>query len=67
MPEIARISTLMSSDRELSFDEMLIFVDDLKAHCERDFDVAYLPRQSPVLGRCPARNCLEEIQWFVAP
>ncbi|OQE73307.1 hypothetical protein PENNAL_c0089G11954 [Penicillium nalgiovense] len=62
MPEIARISTLMSSDRELSFNEMLLFVDDLKAHCERDFGVAYLPRESPIQGRCPARGCLEEIK-----
>ncbi|KAJ5817214.1 hypothetical protein N7447_009447 [Penicillium robsamsonii] len=30
MPEIAKISTLMSSDKELLFDEMLAFVDDLK-------------------------------------
>lgn len=62
MPETARISTLMSSDRELSFNEMLLFVDDLKAHCERDFGVAYLPRESPIQGRCPARGCLEEIK-----
>ncbi|KAJ5320665.1 hypothetical protein N7508_000948 [Penicillium antarcticum] len=41
MPEIARISALMSSDKELSFNEMLLFVDDLKSHCGRDFEVAY--------------------------
>ncbi|KAJ5471326.1 hypothetical protein N7530_008683 [Penicillium desertorum] len=62
MPELAHISTLMSSDRELSFDEMLLFVDDLKTHCERDFDVAYLPRESPIQDRCPARDCLKEIK-----
>ena len=63
MPELAHISTLMSSDRELSFDEMLLFVDDLKTYCERDVDVAYLPRESPIQDRCPARDCLEEIKW----
>jgi hypothetical protein len=62
MPEIAKISALMSSDRELSFNEMLLFVDDLRSHCERDFEVAYLPRESPIQGRCPARSCNEEIK-----
>jgi CRISPR/Cas system-associated endonuclease/helicase Cas3 len=41
MPELARISTLISSNRELSFNEILLFVDDLKTYCDRDFDVAY--------------------------
>lgn len=63
MPELAHISTLMSSTRELSFDEMLLFVDDLKTYCERDFDVAYLPRESPIQDRCPTRDCLKEIKW----
>jgi hypothetical protein len=62
MPELAHISTLLSSDGELLFDEMLPFVDDLKTYCERDFDVAYLPRESPVQDRCPARGCLQEIK-----
>lgn len=48
MPEIAWISVLMSSDRELSFNEMLLFVDDLKTYCERDFEVVYLLRESPI-------------------
>ncbi|KAJ5828644.1 uncharacterized protein N7525_006897 [Penicillium rubens] len=48
IPELAHISTLISSTRELSFDEMLLFVDDLKTYCERDFDVTYLPRESPI-------------------
>ncbi|KAI2791350.1 hypothetical protein POX_c04207 [Penicillium oxalicum] len=61
MPDFARISTLMNFDGELSFDEMLLFVEDLKNHCERDFDVIYLPQESPVKGRCPARDCNEEI------
>ncbi len=61
MPEFARISTLMNFDGELSFHEMLLFVEDLKSHCERDFDVVYLPQESPIKGRCPARGCNEEI------
>ncbi|KAJ5291551.1 hypothetical protein N7478_000802 [Penicillium angulare] len=61
MPELANISSLMSSDKELSFDRMLAFVDDLKTLCERDFDVVYLPRESPVQGRCPAKDCLKRM------
>lgn len=57
MPEIAKLSSLMSSDRELSFDEMLAFVDDLKTLCERDYDVFYLPQQNPVEDECPAEDC----------
>jgi hypothetical protein len=62
MPEIAKILALMSSDRELLFNEMLLFIDDLRSYCERDFEVAYLPRESPIQGRCPARSCNEEIK-----
>ncbi|KAJ6171572.1 hypothetical protein N7470_000639 [Penicillium chermesinum] len=61
MPETSRISTLMHFDGELSFNEMLLFVEDLRSHCERDFDVVYLPQESPIKGRCPATDCNEEI------
>ena len=45
---------------------MLLFVDDLKAYCERDFGVAYLLWESPIQGRYPARGCLKEIKQWVA-
>jgi hypothetical protein len=61
MPEISRIATLMSCTRDLSFDEMLLFVQDLQSQCARDFDVVYLPGESPVEGLCPARGCQKEI------
>lgn len=61
MPELSRITSLMTSDGELSFNEMILFVDDLKTHCERDFDVVYLPNESPIQGRCPAKGCYQEI------
>ncbi|KUL89323.1 hypothetical protein ZTR_03810 [Talaromyces verruculosus] len=51
----------MTSDGELSFNEMILFVDDLKTHCERDFDVVYLPNERPIQGRCPANGCHQEI------
>lgn len=34
MPEIARIARSMSCTKELSFDEMLLFVQDIQMHCE---------------------------------
>lgn len=57
MPEGARIARSMSCTEELSFDKMLLFVQDVQMHCERDFDVIYLPKQGPVRGVCPAKNC----------
>lgn len=63
MPEFGRISALMSFDGELSFNEMLLFVEDLKTYCERDFDVVYLPQESPIAGHCPAIGCHKEIKW----
>ncbi|KAJ5829188.1 uncharacterized protein N7525_007441 [Penicillium rubens] len=57
MPEVARIATAMSSTKELSFDEKLLFVEDLQTQCLRDFDVVYLPNESPVQGLCPVKGC----------
>ncbi|KAJ5971697.1 uncharacterized protein N7479_001615 [Penicillium vulpinum] len=57
MPEVARIATAMSSTKELSFDEKLLFVEDLQTQCLRDFDVVYLPNESPVHGLCPVKGC----------
>ncbi|KAJ5500694.1 hypothetical protein N7453_009745 [Penicillium expansum] len=50
MPEVARIATAMSCNKELSFDEKLLFVQDLQTQCARDFDVTYLPNESPTQG-----------------
>lgn len=61
MPEIARIALLISCARELSFDEMLRFEQDLKPQRARDFDLVYLPGESPIKGLCPARSCQKEI------
>ncbi|CAG7932841.1 unnamed protein product [Penicillium olsonii] len=57
MPEVARIATAMSCTKELSFDEKLLFVQDLQTQCVRDFDVVYLPNESPVQGLCPVKGC----------
>ncbi|KAJ5475343.1 hypothetical protein N7539_008409 [Penicillium diatomitis] len=61
MPELSRIAALMSCNRELSFDEMLLFVQDLQSQCALDFDVVYLPGESPTQGLCPARGCRKQI------
>ena len=57
MPEVARIAKAMSCTKELSFDEKLLFVQDLQTQCVRDFDVVYLPNESPVQGLCPVKDC----------
>lgn len=57
MPEVARIATAMSCTKELSFDEKLLFVQDLQTRCTRDFDVVYLPNESLIQGVCPAKGC----------
>jgi hypothetical protein len=57
MPEIARIATAMSRTTELSFEEKIMFVKDLQTQCSRDFDVVYLPNESPIHGACPAKAC----------
>ena len=57
MPEAARIATAMSCAKVLSFDEKLLLVQDLQTQCSRDFDVVYLPNESPIQGLCPAKGC----------
>ncbi|KAJ6019330.1 hypothetical protein N7522_001397 [Penicillium canescens] len=57
MPEIARIAIAMSRTTELSFEEKIMFVKDLQTQCSRDFDVVYLPNESPIHGACPAKAC----------
>ncbi|KAJ5139024.1 uncharacterized protein N7515_003872 [Penicillium bovifimosum] len=57
MPEIARIATAMSRTTELSFEEKIMFVKDLQTQCFRDFDVVYLPNESPIHSACPAKAC----------
>ncbi|KAJ5098955.1 hypothetical protein N7532_005956 [Penicillium argentinense] len=53
---------VLYSDKELSFNEILLILEDLKPHCERDFDVVYLPNKRPIQGRCLARDCHEGIK-----
>ncbi|CAL5871597.1 uncharacterized protein PFLUO_LOCUS5850 [Penicillium psychrofluorescens] len=60
-PEVARIASAMSCNKELSFDEKLLFVQDLQTQCGRDFDVVYLPNESPIQGICPVKGCQTDV------
>lgn len=62
MPKSARIAIMMSCTEELSFERMLLFVEDLRKHCSRDFDVVYLPGENPDQGRCPVESCQKSIR-----
>lgn len=57
IPEVTRIATAISYTKELSFNEKLLLVQDLQTQCARDFDIVYLPNQSPVHRLCPAKGC----------
>lgn len=62
MPELGRLVTVMSSDEPLEFEAKRAVVEDLVIHCQRDYDVVYLPGQEPVEGRCPAHGCGKVMQ-----
>ncbi|KAE8357006.1 hypothetical protein BDV28DRAFT_144673 [Aspergillus coremiiformis] len=57
MSELGRLVTVMSSDKPLEFELKRAVVEDLVIHCQRDYDVVYLPGQEPVEGRCPTQGC----------
>jgi hypothetical protein len=56
MPELGRLAAVMTSDEPLSFDEKLVVMKDLYAHCTCDYDVVYFLEES-VNGRCPIDDC----------
>lgn len=62
MPELARIATAMPCTTELTFEEKLLFVQDLQTQCSRDFDVVYLPNERPIQGACPPLK-LNTVGW----
>ncbi|KAF4227251.1 hypothetical protein CNMCM8980_005978 [Aspergillus fumigatiaffinis] len=67
MPELGRLVTVMSSDEPLEFEAKRAVVEDLVIHCQRDYDVVYLPGQEPVEGRCPAHGCGKVMQDLKRP
>ncbi|KAF7618041.1 hypothetical protein AFLA_006947 [Aspergillus flavus NRRL3357] len=62
MPELARIATAMACTAELTFEEKLFFLGDLRTLCSRKEDVIYLPNEQPIEGFCPAQGCQLEIE-----
>lgn len=62
MPELPCIAATMSSTEPLSFDERLLFAKRLLTQCHRDYDVMYLPNESPVDGKCPVTTCRENTE-----
>ncbi|PYH98020.1 hypothetical protein BO71DRAFT_447557 [Aspergillus ellipticus CBS 707.79] len=57
MPEMARISEAMSSNKELNFSQKLDLVEDIGVLCTRDSSVVYLPGERPIEHHCPVNGC----------
>ncbi|KAB8067815.1 hypothetical protein BDV29DRAFT_199846 [Aspergillus leporis] len=63
MPELGCLAATLSSTKPLSFDQKLLFAEQLLTQCRRDYDVIYLPNEAPADdGRCPVGDCREDIQ-----
>lgn len=62
MPELARIAKSMACASELTFEEKLLFVEDLHTLCLRREDVLYLPNEEPVGDHCPFNSCNHHIK-----
>lgn len=52
----------MACTAELTFEEKLFSVGDLRTLCSRKEDVIYLPNEQPIEGFCPAQGCQLEIE-----
>jgi hypothetical protein len=63
MPELGCLAATLTSTKPLSFDQRLLFAEQLLTQCRRDYDVIYLPNEAPADdGRCPVGDCREDIQ-----
>ena len=63
IPELERLAATLSSTEPLSFDERLLFAEQLLTQCRHDYDVIYLPNEAPADdGRCPVDDCRADIQ-----
>lgn len=65
MPELGCIAATLASGKPLSFDEKLLFAEQLLIQCRRDYDVIYLPDEAPIDGECPVRTCRANVQKWV--
>ncbi|KAK1141018.1 hypothetical protein N8T08_009675 [Aspergillus melleus] len=67
MPEMGCIAETLSSAEPLSHEEKLLFGNQLLTQCRRDYDVVYLPGESPINGYCPVDTCQDNIQTLPKP
>lgn len=67
MPELGRLTGIMSCNKPLTYHEKASVVEDLHTHCLRDFSVVYLPGEDPVKGRCPVENCKKDLRLLATP
>ncbi len=62
MPEVGYIAETLCSAEPLTHDQKLLFGSQLLTQCRRDYDVVYLPGESPINGQCPVDTCQYDIQ-----
>jgi hypothetical protein len=62
MPEVRYIAETLCSAEPLTHDQKLLFGSQLLTQCRRDYDVVYLPGESPIDGHCPVDTCQHNIQ-----
>lgn len=62
MPEMGYIAEALSSAEPLTHDQKLLFGSQLLTQCRRNYDVVYLPGESPINGHCPVDTCQDNNQ-----
>lgn len=67
MPEVGYIAETLCSAEPLTHDQKLSFGNQLLTQCRRDYDVIYLPGESPVNGHCPVDTCQYYVEELVSP
>jgi hypothetical protein len=59
--ELEFLGATLSSAEPLSFDQKLLFTENMLKQCHCDYSVIYLPNEEPVDGRCPVGSCWLDI------
>ncbi|KAL3473906.1 hypothetical protein BJX99DRAFT_248609 [Aspergillus californicus] len=62
MPEVRYIAETLCSAKPLTHDQKLLFGSQLLTQCRRDYDVVYLPGESPINSHYPVDTCQHNIQ-----
>ncbi|CDM37173.1 unnamed protein product [Penicillium roqueforti FM164] len=45
----------------MSFNKKLLFIKDLQKQYSWDYNVIYLPNETPVNGKCPIASCQGDV------